>query len=298
MKDGRHWPEKRRVTLVGAVVNLGLSAGKVAGGIAGQSQALIADGVHSLSDLASDLLVLLAARFGSREADHNHPYGHERIETLATLGVGLILIVIGAAFLFDSVSRLLEPARQLSPGWLALSLALLSVLAKEGLYHYTVRVARRTDSALLLANAWHHRSDALSSVVVIVGVAGAMLGMRWLDSVAAAIVGVMLAWVGWSLLGSAATELVDTGLSNRELKALSKTIDGVQGVRFHDQLRSRRMGGRIFVDVRIHVDAGLSVSKAERISERVANRMVDQLPGQADVVISIASDRGSVECQE
>jgi cation diffusion facilitator family transporter len=292
---GNHWPEKRRVTVVGAVVNVGLAASKVAGGIVGQSQALIADGVHSLSDLASDVLVLLAARFGSREADHNHPYGHERIETLATLGVGLILIVSGAAFLFDSVSRLLEPARQLSPGWLALGLALLSVLIKEGLYHYTARVARRTDSALLLANAWHHRSDALSSVVVIIGVAGAMMGMRWLDSVAAAIVGVMLGWVGWSLLGSAATELVDTGLSNRELKALSKTIDGVEDVRSHDQLRSRRMGGRIFVDVRIHVDPDLSVAQAEVVSRRVAERMIEQLPGQADVVISIASGARSVK---
>lgn len=295
MSEGLHWPQKRRVTIVGAILNLGLSVAKVAGGVAGQSQALIADGVHSLSDLASDALVLLAARFGSREADHNHPYGHERIETLATLGVGLILLSIGAAFLIDSATRLLEPARQLMPGWLALSVAVLSVLVKEGLYHYTVRVARRTDSALLLANAWHHRSDAMSSVVVIVGVAGAMMGLRWLDSVAAAIVGLMLGWVGWSLLGSAATELVDTGLSNRELKALSKTIDGVEDVAWHDRLRSRRMGGRIFVDVRIHVDAGLTVAQAEAISKRVAARMVEQLPGQADVVISIASDSRSVK---
>jgi cation diffusion facilitator family transporter len=287
--EGKHWPEKRRVTIVGAVINLLLSVGKVAGGIFGQSQALIADGVHSLSDLASDGLVLLAARFGSREADHNHPYGHERIETLATLGVGLILLSIGAAFLIDSATRLLEPARQLDPGWLALWIAVLSVLTKEGLYHYTVRVARRTDSALLVANAWHHRSDAFSSIVVIIGVAGAMLGMRWLDSVAAAVVGVMLGWVGWRLLGSAATELVDTGLSNRELKALSNTIKNVDGVVAHDRLRSRRMGGRIFVDVRIHLKPQLTIEQAERIGRRVSDCMIDQLPGQADVVISFAS---------
>ena len=293
MTEGKHWPEKRRVTIVGAVLNLVLSIGKVAGGIVGQSQALIADGIHSLSDLASDGLVLLAARFGSREADHNHPYGHERIETLATLGVGLVLLVIGAVFLFDSVTRLLEPSRQLDPGWLAFWVAMLSVFVKEGLYHYTSRVARRTDSALLVANAWHHRSDAFSSVVVIFGVAGAMIGIRWLDSVAAAVVGVMLGWVGWRLLGSAATELVDTGLSNRELQALSKTIDEVQGVATHDSLRSRRMGGRIFVDVRIHVDARLTVEEAETIGQRVSKRMIDQLPGQADVVISLASGNQS-----
>ncbi|MFP4208177.1 MAG: cation diffusion facilitator family transporter [Wenzhouxiangella sp.] len=295
MSEGQHWPDKRRVTVVGAVLNLLLSIGKVAGGIVGQSQALIADGVHSLSDLASDGLVLLAARFGSREADHNHPYGHARIETLATLGVGLVLLSIGAAFLIDSATRILEPARQLQPGWLAFWIAVLSVLVKEGLYHYTVQVARRTESALLVANAWHHRSDALSSVVVIVGVVGAMMGMRWLDSVAAAIVGIMLGWVGWRLLGSAAAELVDTGLSNRELNALSATIDGVNGVVFHRQLRSRRMGGRIFVDVRVHVDPDLKVAEAEQIRHRVAERMIDQLPGRADVVISIASADQAVE---
>ena len=117
MVEGKDWPQKRRVTVIGAVLNLALSIGKVAGGVVGQSQALIADGVHSLSDLASDGLVLLAARFGSREADHNHPYGHQRIETLATLGVGLVLLAIGMAFLVDSATRLLEPARQLDPGW-------------------------------------------------------------------------------------------------------------------------------------------------------------------------------------
>ena len=246
MSEAQHWPEKRRVTIIGALLNLVLSVGKVAGGVVGQSQALVADGVHSLSDLASDGLVLLAARFGSREADHNHPYGHQRIETLATLGVGLVLLAIGVAFLIDSATRLLEPERLLSPGWLALIIAFVSVLIKEALYHYTVRVARRTDSALLVANAWHHRSDALSSIVVIVGVAGAMLGMRWLDSVSAAVVGVMLGWVGWRLLGSAAAELVDTGLSNRELHALSETISKVEGVRAAtDAVDHRTCAGRI-----------------------------------------------------
>lgn len=282
-----HWPAKRRVTLIGAVVNLLLSAGKIIGGLLGQSQALIADGVHSLSDLLSDALVLFASRWGSLEADHNHPYGHERIETMATLGVGLLLLALGAGFLVDSVSRLLNPERLLEPGWLAFGIAAVSVLGKEALYHYTVRVARQTASSLLRANAWHHRSDALSSVVVVVGISGALAGMLWLDAVAAAIVGIMLGWVGWRLIGEAATELVDTGLSGRELNALAATIDAVDGVCGHGRLRSRRMGGRVFVDVRIKVDARLSVLDGHRIAEQVRQRVVDQLPGHADVVVCL-----------
>ena len=282
-----HWPAKRRVTLVGAVINLLLSVGKIVGGIVGQSQALIADGVHSLSDLLSDALVLFASRWGSLEADHNHPYGHERIETLATLGVGLLLLAVGAGFLIDSVGRLLNPERLWTPGWLAFGIAVLSVLTKEGLYHYTVRVARQTGSSLLRANAWHHRSDAFSSVVVIIGIGGALAGLLWLDAVAAAIVGVMLGWVGWRLLGEAATELVDTGLSERELDALAETIDAVDGVRGHGRLRSRRMGGRIFVDVRVLVDGQLTVREGHKIAEQVRLRVIDQLPGNADVVVCL-----------
>lgn len=286
MSEG-NWPAKRRVTLIGAVVNLLLSATKIFGGIVGQSQALIADGVHSLSDLLSDALVLFASRWGSLEADHNHPYGHERIETLATLGIGLLLLALGAVFLIDSVSRLLNPERLLMPGWLALGVAVASVMVKEGLYQYTVRVARQTGSALLRANAWHHRSDALSSVVVIIGIGGALAGLLWLDAVAAAIVGIMLGWVGWRLLGEAATELVDTGLSARELSALAATINAVAGVRGHDKLRSRRMGGRIFVDVRIEVDAQLTVRAAQDIAAEVRRQVIRQLPGNADVVVSL-----------
>lgn len=282
-----HWPAKRRVTLIGAVVNLLLSAGKIVGGLLGQSQALIADGVHSLSDLLSDALVLFASRWGSLEADHNHPYGHERIETMATLGVGLLLLALGAGFLVDSVSRLLNPERLLEPGWLAFGIAAISVLGKEALYHYTVRVARQTASSLLRANAWHHRSDALSSIVVVVGISGALAGMLWLDAVAAAIVGIMLGWVGWRLIGEAATELVDTGLSGRELSALAATIDAVDGVHGHDKLRSRRMGGRIFVDVRIEVDAELTVLQGQQIAQHVRRQVIDQLPGNADVVVCL-----------
>ncbi len=281
------WPLKRRVTLIGALVNLVLAVAKVIGGILAQSQALIVDGVHSLSDLASDVLVLFAARYGSLDADHNHPYGHARIETLATLAVGVVLLAVAAGFLLDASSRLLLGQDMIVPGQLALWVALGSVLAKEAMFHATRRVARRTGSSLMLANAWHHRSDALSSLVVIVGVGGAMLGLIWFDALAAAIVALMLAWVAWKLLAGASLELVDTGLSRKELAVMAATIDGVAGVRGFQDLRTRLMGGQVLVDVQILVDGQITVAEADLVADQVRQALIEQLPGRADITIGI-----------
>lgn len=281
------WPLKRRITLIGALVNLVLAAAKVIGGLVAQSQALIVDGVHSLSDLASDVLVLFAARYGSLDADHNHPYGHARIETLATLAVGVVLLAVGVGFLLDAFSRIFLDEEIVVPGQLALWVALGSVLAKEAMFQATRQIARRTGSSLMMANAWHHRSDALSSLVVIAGVGGAMLGLPWFDALAAAIVALMLAWVAWKLLAGASLELVDTGLSRKELSALAATIDGVAGVRGYQRLRTRRMGGQVLVDVQILVDGQISVAEADGVVERVRAALIDQLPGRADITIGI-----------
>ncbi len=281
------WPLKRRVTLIGALVNLVLAVAKVIGGILAQSQALIVDGVHSLSDLASDVLVLFAARYGSLDADHNHPYGHARIETLATLAVGVVLLAVAAGFLLDASSRLLLGQDMIVPGQLALWVALGSVLAKEAMFHATRRVARRTGSSLMLANAWHHRSDALSSLVVIVGVGGAMLGLIWFDALAAVIVALMLAWVAWKLLAGASLELVDTGLSRKELAVMAATIDGVAGVRGFQDLRTRLMGGQVLVDVQILVDGQITVAEADLVADQVRQALIEQLPGRADITIGI-----------
>lgn len=281
------WPVKRRVTLVGGIANLFLSIIKIMAGVWGQSQALIADGVHSLSDLVSDALVLFAARWGSHGADENHPYGHARIETAATAIIGFLLLAVAAGFMIDSVSRLLAPERLLQPGWLALAAAVLSVGVKEGLYHYTVQVARRTQSSLIAANAWHHRTDALSSIVVIVGVAGALFGLVWLDAVAAFVVSVMVGWVGWRFIGSSVAELVDTGLSNQRLDDLDQLIRSVDGVRGYRQLRSRRMGGQAFMDVQIMVDGELTLDDADLIATRVQRLLIAEVPEMSDVVVSV-----------
>ncbi len=278
---------KRRVTLVGAAVNGLLGIGKVITGIIGQSQALVVDGVHSFSDLASDALVMWAARMGSMEADHNHPYGHERFETAATLAVGIVLLLVAAGFAWDAVVRLINPELLGNPGWLALSAALLSVAFKEGLYHYTRKVADAYRSNLIRANAWHHRSDALSSVVVIIAVIGSMAGAPWLDAVAALVVALMVGWVGGQLAWGAGRELVDTGLGPRQLRTISTLINSVDGVQSHSDLRTRQMGATTLVDVRIRVHPDISVSEGHRISDAVLERVRDNLEHVADVFIHV-----------
>ncbi len=279
------WPEKRRVTLIGALVNLLLSVAKIGIGWIGQSQALVADGVHSASDLVSDGLVLAAARWGAQDADDNHPYGHGRIETVATGLVGALLLLVAGGFVVDASARLLDPERLLSPAWFVLLAAALSLLAKECLFRYTLGVARRLNSPLLAANAWHHRSDALSSVVVLVGVSGALLGWPWLDAVAAIVVAGLVARMGWRFLVEALAELVDTGLSVARQRELEALIRGVAGVRGVNRLRSRSMAGQTFIDVEILLDRRLSLTDADQIATAVADRLLGEVSEVADVTV-------------
>ena len=275
------------MTLVGAAANFLLAVGKVMVGIVGQSQALIADGIHSLSDLISDALVLVAARWGSHAADENHPYGHARIETAATAIVGFLLLAVAAGFVFDSMARLFDPERLPVPGWIVLVAAALSVLVKEGLYHYTKRVASKTRSPLIAANAWHHRSDAFSSIVVIVGAGGAIAGFPWLDPVAAIVVAIMVGWVGWQFIGDSVAELVDTGLSPDKLEELDRLINSVDEVQGHEKLRTRQMGGQTFMDVQILLDPKISLLEADQIARRVKRLLIEKVPEVSDVVVGI-----------
>ncbi len=285
----------QRVTLVGAVVNLVLAVGKIVIGTLGQSQALVADGIHTLSDLVSDAVVLVATRHGSREPDPQHPYGHGRIETVATVAVGMLLFGVTAGIVYDAARRLTSPETLLHPGPLALVAALLSVLAKEALTRYTLRVARRIRSALLRANAWHHRSDAISSVVVIIGVAGSMAGLPYLDAVAAIFVALMIAKIAWDLSWGGIRELIDTGLDPEDVTRIRQVILSVHGVRAMHMLRSRRMGADALVDVHILVDPRLSVSEGHQISETVRAKLVRELEDVTDVMVHIDPEDDEVQ---
>lgn len=222
--DNPRYREIRTVTLVGSVVDLSLGIAKILVGWLAHSQALIADGVHSLSDLATDLLVLYAAKHSHREADDDHPYGHGRIETLATVGLGVALIIVAIGIGYDAVRRMNAPELLLDPGLLALGVAVVSVISKEAIYHYTRVAAKRLRSNLLMANAWHSRSDAISSIVVVIGVAGAMMGHAYLDSVAAIAVAVMIAKIGFDLVRDSSRELIDTALEPEVTEAIRREV--------------------------------------------------------------------------
>lgn len=278
----------RQVTLVGALINVLLAVAKVTIGVIGRSHALVADGVHSLSDLVSDVVVLYAARLGSRHADDRHPYGHARIETVATVVVGVLLISVAAGIAIDAMERLLSPERLLHPGAITLGVAVLSVLAKEALYHYTMRVADRIRSNLLKANAWHHRSDAISSLVVIIGIGGTLAGFEYLDAVASIIVALMIAKAGWDLTVQSVHELVDTGLDEERLVTIRDEILAIDGVSAMHQLRTRRMGADAFVDVHILIDdPTISVSEGHQLSETVRWTLIRNLDEVSDVTVHI-----------
>ena len=286
--------ETMKVTLIGAVIDLLLGIFKILFGFLSQSQALIADGIHSLSDLATDGIVLYAAKHAHTEADEEHPYGHGRFETVATVGLGIALLVVAVGISIDATLRLFNPEKLLIPSMGALVVAAISIVSKEVIYHYTMHVARKYNSSMLRANAWHSRTDAISSVVVLVGVAGSMAGLWYLDAIAAIGVGLMIAKIGWDLAWHSIRELVDTGLETERVEAIRKTILAVDGVVSLHVLRTRRMAGEALVDVHIQVDPRISVSEGHYVSETVRARVIKEIEEVSDVMVHIDPENDEI----
>jgi cation diffusion facilitator family transporter len=257
----------RKSTWVSIFINLFLTILQVVGGFFGISQSLMADGLHSLSDLIADILVLFANRHGNRHADANHPYGHARIETAASLILGISLAGVGVALLISAGLRLQHPEQVQSVHPLTFWIALLALAAKEGMFRYMLAVAQRVRSQMLVANAWHARSDAASSLVVMVGIGGNLLGYTFLDLVAAAVVGGMIAHMGAKFALDALSELVDTGLDEEEVEAIRNTLLSTPGVLNLHELRTRKMADNALVDAHILVNPKISVSEGHYIAE-------------------------------
>ncbi len=276
-----------RVTIVGAVFDLILGLAKLITGYLASSQALIADGIHSLSDLATDGMVLYAARHSNEGPDAEHPYGHGRFETIATVGLAVALMLVASGIAYDAIMRLFEAEIVPHPGMWALFVAALSIGCKEWIYHYTIRVARRHRSDMLRANAWHSRTDAFSSVIVVIGIAGTMVGFPYLDALAAIGVALIIAHIGGSLGWNALKELVDTAVDQRQVDKFRQSIMSVGGVRDLHLLRTRRAGGQVLVDVHIITDAVISLSEGHHISEMVSSRLLKEFEGVTDVTVHI-----------
>jgi cation diffusion facilitator family transporter len=289
-EGGSRYQAGRRVTLIAAGINLFLAIIKFAGGIFAHSQALIADAIDSTADLFSDMAVLYGARQGSRAPDSKHPYGHGRIETLVSVFLGAVLLATAAGISLRAAQRLLSDEPLLSPEPAALMVAVIAIGLKEWIYRYTLRVGRETRSRMLEANAWHQRTDSISSLVVLLGVGGSLLGMPYLDPVAAIGVSVLIARVGWELLWQSVAELSDTALSRERVAVIRKAIRGIEGVQDLHLLRTRQAGPDALVDVHVQVNPHISVSEGHRIAEHIRERLIADLDEVSNVLVHIDTE--------
>jgi cation diffusion facilitator family transporter len=255
-----------RSTWVSVALNIALSALQVTVGVLAKSQGLIADGIHSLSDLVADFVVLFASHHGAKEADAEHQYGHQRFENAASLVVGALLLAVGAGMVWSAIGKLENPASIAVVHPAALAVAGVALVLKEILFRYMLKVATAVKSSMLVANAWHARSDAASSLVVGIGIAGNLAGYPLLDPIAALIVGLMIAKMGWGFAWDALHELMDRGVDEQELAAIIATLKGTPGVMGVHDVRTRKMGDMIVVDAHLEVDALITVEAGHEIA--------------------------------
>ena len=279
----------KSVTYLGMAVNIALSALKVVIGLSAASLALIADGIHSLSDVATDVAVLLGLRLGSKEPDQSHPYGHGRAETFSAGLIALILIVVGGAMIYYATMAIAEDKVTI-PRIAILIAAVISIAAKEWLYRVTQKAAIQSHSPALYANAWHHRSDALSSVAVVIGFISLELGFGHGDQVAAIAVGLMIVWVGVKVIGDALRELAEAAVDPDTIEHIKKIINSDSSIRQYHKLRTRMVGREVFLDLHILVDPDLKITDAHEIAESLEKTLDEQITRPINITVHIEPD--------
>ena len=276
----------KRVTLVGIGVNIVLATSQIVSGLLAHSQALVADGMHTLADLFSDFIVMLTAHHSHREADAEHPYGHARIETLSSIFLGFLLIAVAVGMGYRGLQYIIEPSAAQTEAY-ALFFAFLAIASKEFLYRYTLHAARNIKSTLLEANALHHRSDAFSSIVVVIGVGGQLAGVAHMDALAAIVVSIMISVMGAHLVRKAFSELIDTSLGQQLVEDIRQHVLAIDGVMAVHRLRSRSMAGLGYIDLEIRVNPWLSVSEAHFISLHIEQEIKKTFNEIIDVTVHI-----------
>jgi len=280
-EDPQHTPAERaaagvRSTWVSVGVNVCLTIMQVSVGILSKSQGLVADGIHSLSDLVADFVVLFAGHHAKKDADEDHPYGHQRFETAASLALGGLLLAVGVGMLWSAFRKLESPETVAQVHAVALWLVGGALVAKELLFRYMLAIAKRVKSSMLVANAWHTRSDAASSLVVGLGIIGNLAGYPILDPIAALIVGFMVSKMGWSFGWDALHDLMDRSVDEQEVTAIRLTLAETPGVRSVHDVRTRKMGDMIVVDAHIEVDADISVETGHDIAVEARQRVLQR----------------------
>ncbi len=275
-----------RVTVLGLLVNLFLALAKFLAGITGQSQAVVADAVHSLSDAATDLVVLWGAKFWGKPADADHPYGHRKVESFATAFIGLALGAVGLGLGYNAIVTMHEQ-HEASPGLEPLLAALLSIVVKEWLYRWTIRVGKQVKSSAVIANAWHHRSDALSSipVAVAVGTSFVLPGWSFLDHVATVAVSLFILQATWKIMSQPIHDLLERGVEEAVIQQIERVVRAIPEVRDLHKIRTRSVSSAIFVDLHVHVDAHLDIAQGHDIAGQVKKTLLDSDLGIVDVLV-------------
>jgi cation diffusion facilitator family transporter len=283
-----HESEIKRITWIGLFLNITLVATKFLVGYLGKSQAVIADAVHSLSDTATDFAVIIGVKFWSAPPDDNHPYGHRRIESIITTSIGLALAVVAVGITYSALTSI-HKMDSAQAGWVALTGPAMSIVLKELLFRWTMTIGKQSKSSAVIANAWHHRSDALSSLPAFIAVAASALNPAWafVDHIGALIVSLFILKVSWDIIRPALSELADSGASEAERETIKKIAFKVDGVKDVHAIRTRRLGPNLYVDFHILVDPDIPVRLGHDISEEVKRELIAEGPDIVDVVVHL-----------
>lgn len=294
LQSNRHEvQEVRRVSLIGMLANLILAGLKIVIGYIGHSQAVIADGVHSLSDLSTDLAVLFGVKLWTAPPDQNHPYGHRRVESLVTVVIGIVLAGVAVGIAYNAILTIQDQTEK-STGWIALIGPALSIVIKELLFRWNLGIGKRIHSTAVVANAWHHRSDAMSSVPALLAVIAAAINPEWafIDHIGALVVSLFILKVSWDIVLPALGELTDTG-AGEKVKQLIQTLScDVEGVKDVHAIRTRKLGSGIFVDLHVMVDPEMPVRQGHDVSEDVKTRLLSEGPRILDVMVHLEPYEG------
>lgn len=276
----------RKVTNIGIVVNVGLTAIKIIIGLSNSSLALVADGIHSLSDLLTDFAVLIGVHYGSKAPDKKHPYGHGRLETFSSVTIAFVLFLVGGGMIYKAAMGIGQ-IHDSKPGFMVIIAALLSIIAKEWLFRITKKVSISTHSSAVYANAWHHRSDALSSVVVLIGVIFVLIGFDYGDHIAAVLVGLMIAFVGWQIIVECLKEFAESSVDANTVEQIETIINANKQIKKWHKLRTKIVGREVFLDLHILVDPQLNITQAHDISEELERTLHNQMHQPVNITVHI-----------
>lgn len=280
----------RSITLWGAFLNILLVILKIVSGVLIRSSALIADGVHSLSDLVTDIVILLGARLSSRPADETHPYGHMKFDTIASQLVAFILIAVGFGFIFSAGAAIFRKEVNY-PGVVMLAVAIISVVSKEIIFNMTRKISRITQSAALYANAWHHRSDSFSSIAVLIGGVASLLGWGYADNMATIIVGIMIMGVAGKIFYDNLIELTEHAADKKSVQTIERILSQAEHISGWHALRTRSLGGELFLDFHLIVDPELTVRESHKIIDQIEEQIESELSKPANILIHIDPEK-------